>query len=367
MQLAIGPVAVTCLLTKSGIESLGAEGEEAQLAASIVLGFYTGVLLISMSIFNLGILVNLLSQTVLDGFVSAAAIIIITSQLKEVIGVKAIDSSNWIDAFVNLASHIPETNWRALLFGLFCFLVLIPFKMIDKVKAIRFIKESKRIPFTWIKKIPKWFPIELLLMVFSLIIGYTVDLQVNLIGYIPFGFPPFTIPELTKFPFGIALSQGFILAVIAYVGSIALSKKFASKFNYQINANQELFALGAATIGASFFSGHALQGSFSRTAVSAEMGAQSPLGGVFTSIVIVIFLFTLTGVFKYLPKVVLSCIVIMSVRSLIEYERAFWLWKVSKSEFLIFMVTFICTLIFGPDRGIMISVALSLLITMGRR
>lgn len=367
MQLAIGPVAVTCLLTKSGIEAFGISSLDDRIEASIVLAFYSGVLLIIMSFFNLGILVNLLSQVVLDGFISAAAIIIITSQLKEVFGVKSEESSNWAETFIELMSHIPETNWVTFVIGLFCFLILLPFKKIDSIKNISCIKNSNSIFLTWIKKIPKWFPIELIMMIFGIIIGISVHLNISLIGEIPFGFPPITVPNLPRYSISTALYQGMILAVIAYVGSIALAKKFSYKYNYQINANQELFALGTATIGGCFFSGHPIQASFTRTAVAAEMGAQSPLCGVCTSTIILIFLFTLTTFFAYLPKVVLSCIVIISVRTLVEYEKAFWLWYVSKSEFFIFMATFVCTLLVGPDKGILFSVAIALILTLIRR
>jgi len=197
-------------------------------------------------------------------------------------------------------------------------------------------------------------------MILGIILEYFLGLNVATVGVVPSGFP---LPQFPNF-YGLSLTQlllqSFIIALVSYIGSIALAKSFAYKSGTEINPTQEFVALGSACLLSSFCLGHPIGGSFSRTAVNYDMGASSPLSSVFTSSLILTFLFLLTPVFQYLPKFVLACVVVMSVRNLVDYREIVYLIKVSKSELAIFIITFFSTLIVGIDNGLFISIGVSL-------
>ena len=104
-----------------------------------------------------------------------------------------------------------------------------------------------------------------------------------------------------------------------------------------------------------------------RTAVNNEMGGSTPMSSVVTSLVVLIVLWLLTPAFQYLPKLILASIVVMSVRSLIDYKEALYLMKISVGELFVFAITFFSTLIVGIDNGIFLSIAVSMLGVLIRR
>jgi len=342
MQLSIGPVALTAILTASGVNSLGIPHEEHDLRieAAIALGLVCGLILIMMGALNIGFIVNFFSNTVLSAFISAAAIIIVASQLEYIFGVFPEKSQSFAGIMYNTLSKLPNTSWQTVLGSVLCFAVLIGSK--------------------YIKNFPKWLPIELVVMVGGTLLGYLVDLHVVTVGYVPSGLPIPRIPNFDGLHINLLFIQGFIIALVSYIGSIALAKTFAFRHSYDIDATQEFIAIGMAGFIGAFFSGHPVSGSFSRTAVNNEMGARSPLASVITGLVVALFLIFLTPVFQYLPKLILACIVVLSVRNLIDYKEARYLWRVSKGESFVFYFTFVCTLFVGIDTGILISVVVSL-------
>jgi len=186
------------------------------------------------------------------------------------------------------------------------------------------------------------------------------DMGIKIVGDLPSGIPPPSVPHI--FGSSDVIIQGFIVAVVAYVGSLGLAKSLArdSPFPYEISANSELVAYGMASLVGSFFSGFPPAASFSRSALAFEMQARTPLHGIFTASLMCIALY-LTVAFKYLPKCVLAVVIVMSVRRLFlnGWKELTYLVKARSRDFFECIICLIGVCVLGITEGIMIGFIMS--------
>ena len=247
MQLSVGPVAVTALLTASGVKALSPEASspEENIEAAIVLSLVSGMVLLLLGLFKIGFVVEFLSNTVLSGFVSATACIIVVSQLKDVLGLH-FRGTDFLSDLTSVFRHIKEVNVYAIVGSFICLALLFGVKKI--------------------KKIPKWIPSELILMLLGILISWAshLDKIVNTVGHVPSGLPPAVVPQLTKFPILILILQSAFIGLISFVGSIALARTLALQHGDEVDSDLELVALGLTGFIGSFFSAIPVSGSFSR-------------------------------------------------------------------------------------------------------
>ena len=200
---------------------------------------------------------------------------------------------------------------------------------------------------------------------------------VAIVGTIPTGLPALGLPGVgfgRVAPVGdVALSLGDIIALmpvalaIALVGfmeSIAVAKVYASRLRYDLDANQELKALGAANIAGSLFHSFPVTGGFSRTAVNAQAGARSQLSSLVSVAVIGITLLFLTPLFYHLPKAILAAVIVVAVAGLVDVRSAQRLWREDRRDFALMLATFSITLVLGIEQGILTGVALSVVVVL---
>lgn len=190
------------------------------------------------------------------------------------------------------------------------------------------------------------------------------DFEVDFVGDIKGGIFPVSIHQWRFEDIGRVLPTAVTACIIGYMESIAISKNLAAKHEYEVEAGQELLALGMSNLIGSMFSSYPVTGSFSRSAVNNATGARSQLSGFITGSVMLLTLMFLTPLFYYLPKFVLAAIVISSVMGLIAFGEARRLWNIKKLDFLLWIVAFIGTLFLGILLGIGIAVGLSLCIVI---
>lgn len=344
-QLSIGPVAVSALLVLAGVSLLADPDLETEKYISLVVlaGFMIGVLQMLMSFVRLGFLVNFLSHSVIAGFTSAAAIIILFSQLKDFLGMDIGRSEGVLDAPKYAIAHFDEVNLLTLAIGL----VSLVFMLL-------------------IKKVNKKIPGPLIIVVIGTLVSWLAQWNqqgVNIIEAVPGGLPPFKLPVWDWNWMIELLPTVLTVTLIGVVESVGIAKALERRHDdYQIDANKELFALGFSKLGGSFFSSMPTSGSFTRSAVNETSGARTNLASLITAVVIILTLVVLTPLFFYLPKAILAAIVILSVRTLFEFEEAKYLWKNNKIDFAIMMITFIATLLIGIELGVAIGVILSLIV-----
>ena len=350
-QLAVGPVAMDSLLVAAGLGALTISGVENYIAIVLFLTFFVGIIQLVLGILRMGFLVNFLSKPVISGFTSAAALIIIFSQLKHLLGTNIAGSNKFHQLIANAFEKLPETNPYDLGLGILGILLIVGIKK-------------------WNKKIPG----ILIVVVLGILTAYLLQLEskgLKLVGDIPKGLPNMRIPladmnmnlEYLKDLWPIALT----LALIGYLEAISIGKGIEEKNNQDnIDANQELVALGTANVAGSFFLTFPISASFSRSAINNELGAKTNLAGLVTATIVLLTLLFLTPLFYYLPKAILASIIMVSVFGLIDGKYGKSLWKHRKDEFVLLIFTFLITLFVGITAGILIGVLISLLLMVYR-
>ncbi|CAJ1393858.1 unnamed protein product [Effrenium voratum] len=365
-QLAVGPVAMVSLLVEAGLNgNLGPECNEPGKAQyevctaeyvglACLTAMVVGAMQILASVLKLGFLVTFLGHPVISGFTSGAAIIIGLSQLKYILGFDIPKSQYIYDTILNVALNIEQTKGMPLLLGLvwLAYLILNK-KMAAKFKSLRMLAPMGPLISCVVGSVLLWaFPV--------LIDEY----HVKYVGEVPSGIFPISIDswDFQKVP--IVLGTAVSSCLIGYMESIAIGKNLAATNGYDIEAGQEMLAIGIANLVGAAFSCYPVTGSFSRSAVNNSTGAMSQLSGVITAVVMFCTLMFLTPLFYYLPKFALAAIVMNSVIPLVAFGEARHLFNVKKHDFILWCTAFIGTLFLGVLMGIMVAVGLSLIIVI---
>ncbi len=346
-QLAVGPVAMDSLLVAAGLGTLAITGVENYIAMAIFLAFLVGAIQLLLGLFRMGFLVNFLSRPVISGFTSGVAVIIIFSQLKHLLGTDIEKSIKFHQLVMNALDKFAETNLYDFTIGVIGILIIVLLRK-------------------WNKKIPS----ILIVVVFGILAVYFLDLQqygVKIVGEIPMGLPDFQVPNFNLQNAMDLWPIALTLALVGYLEAISIGKAMEEKNKEDtIDANQELVALGTSNMVGSFFQAYPVTASFSRSAISSDVGGKTNLYALFSVLMVVLTLLFLTPLFYYLPNAVLASIIMVSVFGLINLEYPRILWKFSKDEFVVLILTFLITLFVGIKEGVLIGVLFSLLLMVYR-
>ena len=345
-QLVVGPTAMLCLLISSSIGGLAMRESAEYIGLVVMLSFVVGCLQLLFGVFRLGFFTNFLSHPILNGFISAASIIIIGSQLKNLFGIETEGAAhNLIEIGSNLGQYL--SYWDPITFAI-------------GLSAILFILV--------IKKINKAIPAPLLVLAISigLMAYYEEQLpSVLIVGYIPKGLPSVSVPTFSLENISLLAPGILTITLIGILESISIAKVMQARHkDYELIPNQELRALGIANIIGSFFQAFPAAGSFSRTAVNDEFGAKSGISSLVAAIVVGITLLFLTPLFYYLPKTILAAIIIVAVLRLIDFKEVVFLWKSDRLDCFMLLLTFFATLFIGIEQGILLGVFVSLLMVL---
>ena len=346
-QISIGPVAVDAFLVLAGL-SLIAEPQSPEYISLVILtGLAVGVLQLILSLLRLGFLVNFLSHPVVSGFTSAAAVIIAVSQLKYLLGIRIPSFNHVYQTFYYALTHLSETHWITLVMSIAGIALILLLKKLNKNIPGALIAVILGILITWIWRLDQH--------------------GLDTVGVVPRGLPHFEIPDMSWqrlvqiFPTVLAVS------IIGIVESVGIAKSLESKHrSYVVVPNQELLALGVSKIGGAFFQSLVTSGSFTRSAVNNDSGAKTQLSSVITMLVIVFTLIFMTGLFYYLPNAILAAIIMLATKSLFDYQGAIRLWHVHRHDFYMMILTFLVTLLFGIEEGVLAGVLLSIAMVIYR-
>jgi SulP family sulfate permease len=346
-QLGVGPVAMDSLLVAAGVGALQLTGIESYIATVLFLTLLIGSIQLLLGLLKMGFFVNFLSKPVISGFTSAAAILIGLGQLKHILGTDFAQSSKIHVLVGNIFESLGQINPYALVLG---------------IVAIIFI--------LGMNKISKKIPTPLLVIILGILAVFFFGLEskgIGVVGEIPSGLPSFQVPEIQMDRLGQLLPIAITVALFGFMESISIAKTVEEKHpEYELDANQELRALGMSNIAASFFQSFSVSGSFSRTAVNDQFGAKTGMALIFSALLIAGTLLFLTPLFHNLPTAALGAIIIVSVFGLIDLTYPIMLWKNRKDEFLLLAATFLMTLSIGLIEGILLGVLLSLMLLVYR-
>ena len=342
-QLAVGPVAMVSILISTGVGALVEVGSDSFIGMAILLSLMVGFFQLLMGLFRMGFLVNFLSHPVISGFTSAAAIYIAFSQFKHLFGLD-IPRGKVHETLYQVFKQYDQINPYTLGVGVGALFIIILLR-----------KWSRKIPF------------PLIVVIIGLLVGRFMMLNeapynVAVVMDVPQGLPGFQIPILDWKAITDLLPIALTITFIGFTESIAVAKQIQNKHkDYEIDANQELVALGLTNVIGSFFQAFTTQGGFGRSAVNDQSGAKTGLAAIISATVVILTLLFLTSFFDFLPKAVLASIIIVAVFGLIDHKEAKHLWKTDRMDFAMFMITAVATLVLGVEIGIGVGIAVSII------
>ncbi|CAH1389847.1 unnamed protein product [Nezara viridula] len=363
-DVPMGPTAICSILTFQTLHGLGPE-------YGILLCFLSGVIQLLMGIVGLGIIIDFVSGPVSSGFTSAVAILIVSSQIKDLIGITA-QGSTFVEIWTSIFKDISNIQLWDTIAGIICIVILIAMRHMAEFRIGEEGNETRSQKFInkaiWLIATSR----NCILVIVSAVIGYYLyehgETPVKLIGHIPPGLPSIQLP-----PFSVQhgnetigflemcseLGSGIIvLPIIALLENIAVCKAFAN--GKATDATQELIAIGLCNIGNSFVQSFPGSGSLSRSAVNNSSGVRTPLGGLYTGVLVIIALLFFTPCFYFIPKTSLAAVIIAAVVFMVEVRVVKPIWRSKKSDLIPGIVTFIACLVLRLEIGILIGIGLNL-------
>ncbi len=359
--LAVGPVAVISLLTAAAIGRIAVPGSAEYILAAITLAFLSGLILLALGLFRLGFLANFLSHPVIAGFITATGIIIAASQLKHIFGIAA--HGHTLPVLVgSLVRNLSQANVITTLIGVLTigFLLWTRNGLLSLLIGLGVAQRIAGI-------IAKTGPVAAIIT--TTLIVWWLDLNalgVQIVGDIPRGLPPLTLPSFSIDMWGTIIGAAILISVIGFVESVSVAHTLAAKKRQRIDPDQELIGLGAANLAASFTGGFPVTGGFSRSIVNYDAGSNTPASGAYTAIGLAGVSLFLTPLIYNLPKATLAATIIVAVLSLVNFSVLKKSWYYSKADFAAVSATMCITLLMGVELGITAGVSISILIHLYR-
>lgn len=185
---------------------------------------------------------------------------------------------------------------------------------------------------------------------------------IKLVGDVPASLPLPEFPDMTLSEASNLVSDALLITIVAFMESIAVAKMYAMRFSYDVSPSQELIALGIANVGGALMRAFPVMNAFGRSAVNVDSGAKSPLSLLISSFALVAILFVITPALFFLPKAVLSAVVLVAVAGLVDVKGALRLWRSNRMDLVTMASAFFATLFLGVELGILVSAGTSLVI-----
>ncbi len=343
--LVLGPdSALGSMIAATILPIIGSNGSPEQaIALASILALMVGAIMIVAGIAKLGFVADLLSKPTQIGYMNGLALTILISQLPKLFGF-SVDANGLINeasAFVHgLASG--EAVPAAVAIGLVSLgLILVLGR--------------------WLPRIPGVLVAVLVAIAASKVFDLGVH-GVSLIGPLPQGFPPLTIPSIKSISDLPVLVVGALgIALVSLTDTISTASAFAARTGQEFDGNGEMIGIGVANAAASFFQGFPVSTSASRTAVAEQAGAKTQVTGVVGAAAIVLMLVFAPWLLQNLPQPTLAAVVIAASLSLANIPGTVRLWRQRRTEFLLSIMAFLGVALLGVLQGIAIAVALSIL------
>ncbi|MDT8279227.1 MAG: sulfate permease [Erythrobacter sp.] len=359
--LAVGPVAVVSLMTASAVGVIAAPGTAEYWEAAVTLAALSGVMLAVLGLLRLGFLANLLSHPVISGFISASGILIATSQLKHILGVKA-GGETWPEMLSGLAGALGDSNLATISVGVPATLFLFWVR-----KGLKPALQRLGMPARAADMTAKAGPVVAVAVTILAVIGFGLEARgVSVVGAIPQGLPPFALPSTDLALIQALWVPALLISVIGFVESVSVAQTLAAKRRQRIAPDQELIGLGASNIASALSGGYPVTGGFARSVVNFDAGAQTPAAGAFTAVGIALASLFLTPLLFHLPNATLAATIIVAVLSLVDFKTPRLLWAYSKADFAAHAATIAITLLAGVELGVIAGVAVGLLLYLWR-
>jgi SulP family sulfate permease len=366
--LAVGPAAVTSLMTAASVGAVAAQGSAAYTEAALMLALLSGAIMLVMGAARLGFLANFLSHPVISGFVSASGLLIAASQLKHLLGVP-LQGDNLLQLLPQLWHNLPSLHvpTSAMGLGALGLLLLVRRQLKPGLKRLGVSAGAADLA-------AKAAPVAVLLVSIALSAAWHLSEQgVRVVGTVPQGLPPLTLPGESPGGWAAtwALAQALwvpalLISLVGFVESVSVGQSLAAKRRERIDPDAELRALGLSNLGAGLSGGFPVTGGFSRSVVNFDAGARTPAAGIYTAVGLALAALFLTPWLFHLPQATLAATIMVAVLTLVDVGVFARTWHYAKADFIALFLTFGLTLAVGVEAGLIAGVSASVLLLLYR-
>ncbi|XP_044136124.1 pendrin-like isoform X1 [Bufo gargarizans] len=369
-HIAVGPFPVICLMVGQVVLALAPDDKfiianstwnetqidyEARDAARVVISstlcFLSGIIQLALGALQFGFVVRYLGDPLVRGFTTAAAFQVFISQIKLIFNIPSTNYSGVLSIVyttIDIFANISKTNFADLTAGLITLVLCLVVKDLNE----RY-KHIMRIPI----------PIEVILAIVATGISYGVNLEETynaaIVKNVPSGFIPPVAPDVSLF--SQLIVPAFSIGILAYALAVSLGKVYATKYNYEIDGNQEFIAFGISNIFSGCFSCFCASTALSRSAVQESTGGKTQIAGLITAAVVMISLLSIGTYLEPLQKSVLAAIVISNLKGMfwqvVDIPR---LWRQNKWDTAIWLFTCFTSLLLDIDLGLLAGIIFGL-------
>jgi high affinity sulfate transporter 1 len=315
-HLFFGPDAAPAAVSAGVV--VGVAGASTSVAKYVsltaTLSLMVGVIFIVLGLLRLGWISKFFAEPVLAGFVFGLGWFIAIGQLPKIVGIHK-PTGDSVKVLVETIGHIGDWKWATVAVGVLALIALFA--------------QSRFVP-----KLPDAIIVVILGIVAVKVFSLNTQHGVKIVGQVPSGFH-FAWSGVSLHDIETMIPGALALMLVAFSQSVALAKTFATKYHEPLDVNQELFGYGAGNLVSGGLQGYATTGSLSKSAVAQEAGAKTPLNMGITSILVIVTVLFLTGLFKNLPEAVLGAIIINAVSGAMMPGMLVRLWRANRGEFVL--------------------------------
>ena len=341
--LVLGPdSSLGPMIAATIVPLVGANGDPARaVALASMLALLVGGITVLAGVARLGFVADLLSKPTQIGYMNGLALTILVGQLPKLFGF-SVEGDGLIAEAVGFAKGLAngETVAAALAVGLLG-LVLIGLlqRLVPKIPAVL---------------------VAVVVSILAANLFHLADHGVALVGPLPKGFPPLTLPHVPLSDLALLVGGAVGIAVVSLTDTISTASSFAARAGQQVDGDREMIGIGAANLAAGLFQGFPVSTSGSRTAVAEQAGATTQVTGLVGALAITLMLLLVPGLLRNLPQPTLAAVVIAASVSLADVGGTVRLWRQRRTEFALSIAAFAGVALLGVLPGIAIAVALSI-------
>ena len=344
-QLAVGPTSALAIVLASSVAAMGGDDPSRAVAIGSAVALMVGMICVAGRFVGLANAAYFISDPVLIGFKTGAAFYIASTQLPKLFGLEGA-TGNFFSRVAHVAVSLPETHVPSLLFGLVAIALFMAFERVFPGRPTTLI-------------------VVIVAVAMMTVFGLS-ESGIKIVGDLPSGLPGISVPTINASDISALIPVALACFVLAYGETISVARSFAQKYDYEINPEQELMALGAANIATGMAHGFPVAGGMSQTAVNDMGGATSPVALIVTSGAIALTLLFFASFFHNLPEPVLGAIVLMAASQLVRFEELRRLLIQSRAEFWTSMVACVGVLFFGLLNGLLLAAVGSLVMLIAQ-
>ena len=335
---SLGPMIAATILPL-----LVADGDPARaVALASLLAIIVGVIMLVAAVAKLGFVADLLSKPTMIGYLNGLALTILASQLPKLFGF-SVDADDLIGDLTGFVQGLADGE-------------AVPASVAVGLSGVVLVVVVQRL---WPKV-----PAVLVMVLLAIAAAVAFDLAdhgVDLVGVLPEGFPPFTVPSVDRSDLGPLMAGALGIALVSLADTMSTASAFAARTGQEVHGNREMTGIGTANLAAGFFQGFPVSTSGSRTAVAERAGAKTQIAGLTGAVLIVVMIVLVPGLFRNLPQPALAAVVITASLSLADIPGTLRLWRQRRTEFALSLAAFLGVAFFGVLIGIATAVALSIL------